>query len=239
MVQRMYDDLAWAWPIISPPGEYVNEAWQIIKTVKKYARRPVHSLLHLGCGGGHLDFTLKLDFAITGVDLSPQMLRLARKLNREATYHIGDMRNIRLDRVFDAVLVADSIDYMLTEADLLATFHTACEHLAAGGTLCLLPDVTAESFEQHETGAFTETSRDDVAITILRNHFDPDPSDTTFEMTFIYLIRQNGQLTIETDHHLAGIFPADVWLRLLKQAGFSARAIRTKKHAPIFIGIRN
>ncbi|MFZ6031662.1 MAG: class I SAM-dependent methyltransferase [Chloroflexota bacterium] len=239
MTHRMYADLAWAWPVISPPADYVSEAGQIIKLIKKYARRPVHRLLHLGCGGGHLDFTLKLDFAVTGVDLSPQMLDLARKLNPQVTYQCGDMRTIRLDQRFDAVLVADSIDYMLDEADLQAACQTAHAHLAPGGVLCLLPDVTAESFEQHETGAYTETSEDGAAITILRNHFDPDPQDTTFEMTFVYLIRRNGLLNIETDRHLAGIFPTAVWLRSLKQSGFSAKTVHVNKHAPRFVGIRN
>jgi SAM-dependent methyltransferase len=237
---RMYHDLAWTWPIVSPPGEYVTLAWQIATLLRKFARRrPIRSLLHLGCGGGHLDFTLKQDFAVTGVDLSTPMLELAHKLNREVTYIEGDMRQIRLNKVFDAVLVADSIDYMLTEDDLLATFRTACEHLPSCGIFLLVPDVTAESFEQHEMAAFTKTAPfDDIAITILRNHFDPNPFDTTFEMTFVYLIRQNSQLRVETDHHLAGLFPSATWLNLLEQAGFIGRTIRKKKTAPYFIGIK-
>jgi SAM-dependent methyltransferase len=235
----MYQDLAWTWPIISPPGEYVTEAWQIATLLRKYSRGAVKSLLHLGCGGGHLDFTLKRDFAVTGVDLSAPMLDLARKLNPEVRYIRGDMRTIRTEWVFDAVLVADSIDYMLNEADLLATFQTAYTHLDCRGLILLVPDVTAESYEQHETGAFTETGRDGTSITILRNHFDPNPADTTFEMTFVYLIRQNGLLTIETDQHLAGVFPSDTWLHLLKQAGFTPKAVKRKKNAPYFIGIKN
>jgi len=36
----------------------------------------------------------------------------------------------------------------------------------------------------------------------------------------VYLIRRDGQLQIETDRHLGGLFPLDTWLSLLRDAGF-------------------
>src|SRR5947209_1824980 len=124
--RRLYHDLAWTWPIVSPPGRYVREAQAICRLIR--GRAPAAStLLHLGCGGGHLDKTLKQSFEITGVDLSPAMLALARR---------------------------------------------------------------------------------------------PNPADTTYESTFIYLIRNRGRLRVETDHHRLGLFPLPVWRRLLRTTGF-------------------
>jgi hypothetical protein len=45
-------------------------------------------------------------------------------------------------------------------------------------------------------------------------------------------------LTIETDHHLAGLFSQAAWLRLLGQVGFSAKALPHKRGAPRFVGIK-
>lgn len=110
--RRLYGDLAWIWPLISPAEDYVEEAERICQAIGRYARLPVRSLLDLGCGGGHNDATLKRHFSVTGVDISPPMLSLAQSLNPEVSYLQGDMRSLRLEQRFDAVLIADSIDYM-------------------------------------------------------------------------------------------------------------------------------
>ena len=49
------------------------------------------------------------------------------------SYHLGDVRSFHLDQRFEAVIVADSIDYMLTEEDLRAAFQTTYHHLIPGG----------------------------------------------------------------------------------------------------------
>jgi len=63
-------------------------------------------------------------------------------LNPEVAYCIGDMRSVRLEKVFDAVMIADSIDYMLTSEDLRAAFETALVHLKPGGVFCTYVEVT-------------------------------------------------------------------------------------------------
>ena len=45
------------------------------------------------------------------------------------------MRPVRLNRKFDAVIIHDVIEYMLTEKDLLDIFSTAVYHLNPGGVL--------------------------------------------------------------------------------------------------------
>ena len=79
-------------------------------------------------------------------DLSEDMLRVSRRINPGREHVQGDMRTLRLGRRFDAVLVHDAIDYMLTEDDLAAALGTVAAHLAPGGAAVLLPDATAESF---------------------------------------------------------------------------------------------
>jgi predicted TPR repeat methyltransferase len=110
--RRLYGDLAWTWPVISPPEDYVGEAETFCTAIREHAQVDVKTLLDLGCGGGHNDRTLKQHFEVTGVDVSEAMLSLARRLNPEVTYALGDMRTVRLGKTFDAVIVADSIDYM-------------------------------------------------------------------------------------------------------------------------------
>ncbi len=235
----MYGELAWAWPIISRKEHYIGEAESFTRAIRQHAPIEPHTLLHLGCGGGHLDFTLKHHFQVTAIDISEGMLVNARRLNPEVTYNQCDMRIARLGQLFDAVMAADSMDYMLTENDLRAAFETAYVHLKSGGVFCTYAEVTAESFSQNRTEVFGGT-QDDRAITVIGNRYDPDPADTTYEDTFIYLIRREGRLEIETDRHLSGIFSLETWHRLLQATGFEV--LRTElddeDHIPMFVCVK-
>ena len=215
----MYRDLSWTWPIISPPEDYVEESHHFARAIKERARGEVRTLLHLGCGGGHNDHTLKEHFAITGVDLSEGMLGNARRLNPDVEYIQGDMRTARLGRTFDAVALFDSVSYMRTEDELAAAFATAFSHLRAGGVFLTYAELTKETFKQNETGQH-EGSDGDVSVLMFENEFDPDPDDTTIEYTTVYLIRRAGKLSIETEVQIMGLFPQATWTDLLEETGF-------------------
>ena len=228
---RLYDDLAWLWPIPTAcmprdPAHYRGEAASFRDAILGHATIPARTLLDLGCGGGHNDSHLKADFQVTGVDLSAGMLEHARRLNPEATYIQGDMRTVRLGQVFDAVIIADAIDYMLTEADLAAAFATAHAHLRPGGVFCTYAEYTRERFVQNRNKCWTR-SQGDTECAFLENAYDPDARDTTFEATFACLIREQGRLRtalrpfgIETDRELLGLFALPTWRRLLAATGF-------------------
>jgi len=219
---RLYEELSWLWPIISAPSDYLAETTSLTEAIREGATNETTTLLNLGCGGGHHDFGLKRYFRIAGVDISEQMLTLARRLNPEVEYTTGDMRSIRLGKLFDVVTIFDSINHMTTEEDLLACFHTAAAHLRQKGILLTIPEVTAESNVQNQTSCSTHR-HGDVQVTFVENHYDPVPTDTTFEMTLVFLIRKGHELSVETDRDICGVFPRATWWRLLQQAGFSVR----------------
>ena len=223
--RRLYGDLAWLWPIISSPEEYAEESELFSKTIKVHSKVEARTLLHLGCGGGMNDYTLKRHFQVTGVDISEEMLKLARKLNPDVRYVNGDMRTIRLGECFDTVIAPDSINYMRTPEDLRSVFQTAYEHLKPGGVFLVIAEVTAEKFKQNRTMCSCH-SQAGVELAFIENGYDPDPSDTSCEAIFIYLIRRKGKLEIQTDHHLLGVFSIDTWHNLLIQVGFKIEQMK-------------
>jgi SAM-dependent methyltransferase len=237
---RLYEDLAWTWPIISPPEDYIEETEELCQAIRDSSQIEVKTLLNLGCGGGHNDYTLKKHFDVTGIDRSKSMLSLARQLNPEVVYLPGDMRTVRLEKTFDAVVITDAIAYMLTEDDLQATFRTAFVHLKSGGVFFTFAEVTREHFQQNKTDYSVHT-QDDTEITFIENLFDPDPTDTTYQATFVYLIRRKGQpeVTIKTDCHLIGIFGLETWLGLLNEVGFKVEQIELKGYNfPTFVCLK-
>lgn len=222
---KLYNELAWIWNLWGDPdGEYADNSRIIISMIEKYSRIPVTTLLDVGCGGGKFIYTLKKKYQVTGIDISPAMLKNAAKLNPDCELIQSDMRSFELDRCFDAVLIDDAIPYMTTEKDLSAVFAKACKHLKQGGVLIVTPDHTSESFINNTTQVFNSIEHPDypdTSIVFIENNFDPDSKDTVFESTHLYLIRRKGALSIEYDVHTLGLFPETVWVSLLQSAGLT------------------
>jgi SAM-dependent methyltransferase len=221
---RLYTDLASLWPLVSPPEDYPEEVESFRARFQRHGVPDGAAVLHLGSGGGSIDYHLKRYYQVTGVDLSPTMLAQAGDLNPEVEYLEGDMRAVRLGRTFDAVLVHDAVAYMTTPAELRAAYATAAAHLAPGGVLVTTPEELRYRFRQHRVQGETHT-RGDLTLTLVEVDYDPDPTDTSFEATYIFLIRQAGQpLRIEIDHHVCGLYSADEVLVVLREVGFDPLA---------------
>jgi SAM-dependent methyltransferase len=221
---RLYHDLAWLWPMWGAPEEYADYCSHVMRLIHDHAQGPVQSLLNIGCGGGKNVFNLKRECEVIGLDLSPRMLALARELNPECEFQQGDMRTFDLDRTFDALLVDDAITYMATRAELQAAFAAAWRHLRPGGVMVVTPDDTKETFVQNHTVVTPATAKikpANVDVVFVENNYDPDPEDDHYEATIAYLIRDDGNLRIETDRHIHGLFALDVWRDTLADVGFS------------------
>jgi SAM-dependent methyltransferase len=216
----LYADLAYLWPIVSPPEDYAEEAQYLREALRERLGPGRHTLLELGVGGGHVLSHLAGEFHPTAVDRSEDMLALSRKLNPGVEHHWGDMRSIRLKQSFDAVLVHDAINYMLSEDDLGAALATARAHLRTGGVLLVAPDWFKEDFPGTAVHHWIN-GRDGLEVTFIEYVHDPDPADSTIESIFFFLISQGGKLRVEQDRHISGLFPRDTWLRLMSQAGFA------------------
>ncbi|MEQ9453861.1 MAG: class I SAM-dependent methyltransferase [Phycisphaeraceae bacterium] len=218
---HLYDDLAHLWPKLSPPDDYAPEA-EIINELltQHFGDRQLH-LLELGAGGGHTLFHLKHHHHCTASDLSESMLAQCRRLNSEVPTIPADMRTLSLDQIFDAILIHDAIDYLLTPEDLLLTFTAAANHLPVGGLLILAPDNTAETFDPSDTA--TDEQEDDHQTTRLTSTVSPLDANHTYDLHLTIEItdHQTARTTTHHDHHRCAAFPLDTWLKLLKQAGFT------------------
>ncbi len=217
----MYADLARWWPLLSPAQDYVEEA----AIIAGLLGTGVRTVLELGSGGGHNAVHLKATFDMTLVDISAQMLEVSTHLNPECEHFVGDMRDLQLGRTFDAVLIHDAIDYMLTLEDLRAAFATAASHLATGGLLVVMPDHMAETFEPL-TGHGGNDAVDGSGIRYLEWTHDPDPHDQRVVTDYVYAIREvDGKFTSESERHHFGLFSQDEWTEALSANGFDVTCL--------------
>jgi SAM-dependent methyltransferase len=216
---RLYNDLAWLWPLWGSVEEYREESETAVELIKQHAQIEVKSLLDITCGGGKNLFHFKKHFDAYGLDISNAMLDNARQLNPECNFYLADMRYCDLKRQFDSIYVNDGIAYITSADDLLRTFKCAYKHLNPGGVMVCYAEFCKEHLVQNKTQS-TVSKTDTMEITFIENNYDPDPADDTYETVMIYLIREKGNLKIEHDFHICGTFTVDVWRDLLQKAGF-------------------
>jgi len=224
---RLYDDLAHLWPILSPPEHYTAEASVLRGLIKDHYQGSPHKrrgVLELGAGGGHTLVHLINDCDCTAVDLSEPMLENCRRLVPQAKTIVGDMRSVRLKKMFDAVFIHDAVDYMLSEDDVRRALETAAAHLEPGGLCAVAPTYTRETFIDGDV-ADDGTTTDKQELTYFSYVHDPDPADDTFEMILLYLIRdaQTRRVEVVEDRHTCGLFSDEQWLRWMGDAGFDSR----------------
>lgn len=232
---KLYGDLATWWPLLSPPEEYADEATFFLHVLTQAGLPPDPSLLELGCGGGSNALYLKQHFAhVTLTDLSPEMLALSRSLNPECAHVIGDMRTLRMDRVFDVVFIHDAIEYMTTLDDLRQALETAFVHCKPGGYALFVPDHVRETFQPSTShGGNDGAGR---ALRYLEWVYDPDENDTECVMEFVYLLHEdNHPSRVEHEQHICGLFPRAEWLRLLRDLGFQPEIIPDTEGRELFL----
>ncbi len=216
---KLYSELAAWYPLLDAPCEHAEEAAFYGDRLAESGDDPARTLLELGSGAGNNAMYLKDRFDVTLVDRAPAMLAVSSELNPGCEHIAGDMRDVRLGRSFDRVLIHDAISYMTTEADLRAAIATAYAHCRPGGAALFAPDHILEHFQP---GA-AHGGRDDDrrGLRYLEWTHELDPAGTTYSVDFAYLLR-DGDLPVRLEHerHRMGLFPRAAWLRIIEEVGF-------------------
>ncbi|MBI2931673.1 MAG: class I SAM-dependent methyltransferase [Planctomycetes bacterium] len=99
------------------------------------ARRTGGPILELGCGTGRVAIPLAgAGFDVTGLDLSPHMLRIARRKSAAVRFVRGSMERFRLGRRFRLILIPfRAFQHLLTPEAQRRCLMSVREHLAPGG----------------------------------------------------------------------------------------------------------
>jgi SAM-dependent methyltransferase len=106
----------------------------------RFAERNVRHILDFGCGTGNHALPLaNRGYGVWGVDQSPNMLQRARLKasvagDRDVQFVLGDLRNVQLERSFDAcVLMFAVLGYQTTNHDVTTAVENVRRHLEPGG----------------------------------------------------------------------------------------------------------
>jgi SAM-dependent methyltransferase len=110
------------------------DAADFVRSLLDRHRPDAQRVLELACGTGSILARLQERYDVVGVDVSQEMLAVARRKLQGVELVCADMTRLRLGRRFDAVLcLYDSIDHLLRWRQWEAVFDRAREHLEPDG----------------------------------------------------------------------------------------------------------
>jgi len=116
------------------------------------------TLLELGCGTGSILQGLAGFFEVEGVDISPEMLKIAQQKLPNIALHQGDIAEFDLNKRFDVVIcIFDTINHLLTLKLWDNTFRMAAAHLNDGGLFLFDTLTTGRLRAETVMPTYTET----------------------------------------------------------------------------------
>jgi len=137
---ELYEKYARYYDMFYERKDYPKEASFIDEILKKHGCREI---IDVGCGTGrHAILLAKKGYSILGVDISKEMLKIARgnadRENVQIDFRTADMRRLNFRAKFDAVLcLYDAILYNTTNEEIFSAIKSFNRTLKKGGILIL------------------------------------------------------------------------------------------------------
>ena len=131
----MYKNFAKIYDLFMEICNYSDWNNQVYTLAEKYNKKS-GTLLDIGCGTGEVILRALDRYRCTGIDISPEMLRIAEKKlkNKNVLLFQGDMAYFNLQNKFDVCIsLFDTVNHLLTLEDLVDHFHCVREHLVDDG----------------------------------------------------------------------------------------------------------
>lgn len=184
------------------------------------AKRPVHSVVELGCGTGSLTKLLaRRGYRTTAVDLSPDMLAVADQKceGLGVLFLCQDMSKLTLLEPVDAVISClDSVNYVTRPAALRRTFQRVFKALAPGG-LFLFDVKTPAALEGADGQIYLD--EDDDLFCVWRGEYYPRRRVCGYGLD-LFVREEDGSWSRGGEYHEEYAYTMDELDSFLREAGF-------------------
>ncbi len=177
------------------------------------------SVLELGCGTGSITELLSAYYDITALDLSEDMLDIAReklmKKGRMARFIKGDMRDFSVHKPLDnAIIVCDGVNYLTSPEDVKKTFRKVYDNVASGGRFIF--DISSPYKLNSMADQLYSEDADDVTY-IWRNTM----KDNIINMDITFFVLEDKDRYFRFDeNHIQRAHSAEEISQWLKECGF-------------------
>ena len=198
-----YSGLASCYDIFMDETPYEQWMQYILDKFNKY-NVPKELVLDLGCGTGTLtELLADAGFDMIGVDASEEMLDIAQQKKYESgkdiLYLLQDMREFELYGTVRAVVcVCDSVNYLLSDEDVIQTFKLVNNYLDPGG-IFVFDFNTVYKYAEVIGDTTIAENRDDYSF-IWENFYDEDSHINEYDVTIF--AKEGDQYTKSVETHL-------------------------------------
>jgi SAM-dependent methyltransferase len=188
----------------SGAGKRAAMAERVLGYVREHGTSGGRRLLDVACGTGwYLPLWRAAGFAAEGLDLSPDMLAVARGRVPDAPLHRGDLAAFDLGRTFDAVVcVGSAIGYARTPDGLDRAVANLARHAAPGGVVVVHGWVTPDRWRGPGLTAELVDEPELKVARLTRSHRDGDVS--VLEMHHLVATPEGAECYVE--RHELGLF---------------------------------
>jgi ubiquinone/menaquinone biosynthesis C-methylase UbiE len=145
-------------------GDRAKMAGRLRQLISQH-KPDAETILELACGTGAMMGQLSEAYEVSGLDLSAEMLSVARKKLPRAEFFEGDMVAFDVGKSFDVIICSfDAINHVLNFSDWKRVFRGVERHLLSGG-LFVFDMITERKLERlAREPAFAETFGDNLAV---------------------------------------------------------------------------
>lgn len=198
--------------------DYEQEAKKITHIIEERLHCEGRRLLDVACGTGkHIEY-LNDHFEVEGLDISRDMLAIARVRNPNMEFHQGDMTDFNLGKKFDVITcLFSAIGYAKTRE--VAERAIACmgRHLVAGGLMIVEPWFPPEAWHARTVHAMLI---DEPNLKIARVNTSFVKGRISY-FDLHHLIGTPKGTTHVVEHHELGLFTIDEMKQMFRDAGLS------------------
>jgi len=243
---NLYKKYAKYYDKIYSEKDYESEAEFIKWAVQKHKTSTGNKLLDVACGtGNHMQF-LKDQFSIVGVDINPEMLKIAKKKVAKVKFIKGDMKNLMLDKnnKFDVIIcMFAAIAYNLNYKELKSTLKSFNTYLKPGGVLIFDLHIHEDYWLGDRVWVDTVVEKE---LKLARISISPKRKNV-LDLNLILFVNDKGKIDFDIDHHQLGLFNPGKIKKVMKDTGFDPRIYagftkkpwNNKMKSPVvFIGIK-
>ncbi len=173
------------------------------------------TLLDVACGTGkHLEF-LREHYQVEGLDLNPELIRMAATRCPDVPFHRQDMIHFDLDRRFDVVTcLFSSIGYVKTVENLVSSIQSMARHLKKPGLLVVEPWFTPQEYWTDRcTANFVNEPELKIAWMYLSKS-----KDKLAILDIHFLVGRREGVDYFTERHEIGLFTHEEYLESFRRA---------------------
>lgn len=188
------------------------------RTARKYLSEG-DKVLDLACGTGIVTERLEDDYDVTGVDISRDMIEVARNKDLESDFIQADMTDLPFHEEFDAVLMyGQPFSHLRGPEEVESAAESIYEVLNPEGVL--VTDVFHPEASKKNNIDPIEIEAGDYTISMFPEFSDYDPSEQAWNGSIRFKIQSGQMITVLEDSHRFRGYSIDEMEDIMLSAGF-------------------